>query len=138
MLIGTGLILAITLFGCLDNELDLNNLMPLKGHERAIGVAEAVAGIGDLPPGEIQVVETSVEIYGFVSALGELFCPCFELSSNHASITVKYALFPEEAEYLDVSVEGIGNGDCVLVVGTLRIIGQLPPEIWAREILLIR
>jgi hypothetical protein len=60
------------------------------------------------------------------------------LSSDDASVTVKYGLFPEEEEYLDVSVEGIGNGDWVLVVGTLRMIGQLPPEIWAKEILLIQ
>jgi len=139
MLIGAGLILTITLFGCLNNGFDPNNLVQLMGHEGAVGVAEAVAGIGDTPPpGEIQVVETSVEIYGFISALGELFCPCFELNSDHASIAVRYALFPEEEEYLDVSVEGIDNGDWVLVVGTLRKAGQLPPELWAKEILPIQ
>lgn len=138
MLIGAGLILAITLFGCLNNGFDPNSLLQLMGHEGAIGVAEAVAGIGDMPPGDIQVVETSVEIYGFVTALGEFFCPCFKLSSDHASMTVRYALFPEEEDYLDVSIDSISNGNWVLVVGTLRKTGQLPPEIWAKEILLIQ
>ena len=137
-LIGMGLIMVITLFGCLNNWLDPSNLVQIQGHESAIGVAEAVAGSEDVPPGDVPVVETSVEIYGLVSALGELFCPCFELSSDDASIMVTYALFPEETGYSDVSVEGIDNGDWVLVVGTLRTVGQLPPELWATEILFIQ
>jgi hypothetical protein len=137
-LIGMGLIMTITLFGCLSHWLDPSNLAQLQGHESAISVAEAVAGSGDIPSGDVPVVATSVEIYGLVSAFGELFCPCFEFSSDDASIVVKYALFPEEAGYSDVSVEGIGNGDWVLVVGTLRTVGQLPLEIWATEILLIQ
>lgn len=136
VLTGVALIAASTLFGCLNNTLNLGELAQMRGYESAISVAEAIAGNGDVPPDKVQVVETDVEVYGYVSALAELFCPCFELNSDEASITVKYGLFPEEEEYYDVSVEGIDNGDWVLVVGTLRTTGQLQPEIWAREILL--
>jgi hypothetical protein len=71
---------------------------------------------------ESPVYDAEVTIYGQVSALGELFCPCFALTSGGESVDVWYDLMSEGpgTEWPAVNVEGIDNGDQVVVVGQLR------------------
>jgi hypothetical protein len=82
--------------------------------------------------------EAEVRVYGQVSALGELLCPCFMLSSGGETLDVWYGLMVEDdgTERPPVSVEGIENGDWVVVTGELKWSdGQLPSKtFWATHI----
>ena len=71
---------------------------------------------------ENQVYDTEVKIEGEVSLLGELFCPCFELTSGGETVMVWYGLMVEDdgTERPSVSVEGIENGDHVILTGELK------------------
>jgi hypothetical protein len=84
------------------------------------------------------VYDTEVSIYGEVSALGELLCPCFMLTSGGETVDVWYDLMSEEPGTLRpaVSVEGIENGDRVVVTGELRSSEGLLPSrtFWASSI----
>ncbi len=90
-------------------------------------------GPGTKPEGALAVSEllekpiydTEVKIYGEVSLLGELFCPCFELTSGGGKVLVWYDLMVEDdgTERPDVGVEGIENGHQVIVTGKLKTAG---------------
>ena len=71
---------------------------------------------------ENPVYDTEVKIYGQVRLLGELHCPCFELTSGGRRVEVWYDLMVEDdgTEWPSVSVEGIENGDWVIVTGELK------------------
>lgn len=71
------------------------------------------------------VYETQVEIYGEVCLLGEVFCPCFELTSGGGKVLVWYDLMVEDdgTERPDVGVEDIENGHQVIVTGKLKTAG---------------
>jgi len=71
---------------------------------------------------EDPVYNTEFKIEGSVSLLGELFCPCFELTSGGETLMVYYGLMVEDdgTERISVSVEGIENGDHVIVTGELK------------------
>jgi len=75
---------------------------------------------------EYPVYDNKVGIYGRVSLLGELFCPCFELASGGERVQVWYGLMVEddETERSPVSMEGIENGDWVIVTGELKTAGN--------------
>jgi len=75
---------------------------------------------------ENPVYDTEVRIYGEVSLLGQLDCPCFELSSSGGKVQVWYDLMVEDdgTERPPASVEGIENGDWVIVMGELKTAGQ--------------
>lgn len=82
-----------------------------------------------LPPEALSVAEllenpvnTEIRIYGEVSLLGKLRCPCFELTSAEKSVMVWYAAMtePDGTERPPVSVEVIRNDDKVIVTGELR------------------
>ena len=112
----------------------------------AIVCANACRGGSARPEGALSVAElladpvydTEVTIYGEVSALGELFCPCFVLSSEGESVEVWYDLMVEESGTARpaVSVEGIENADRVAVTGELRSSDGLLPSttFWASSI----
>lgn len=84
------------------------------------------------------VYDTETQIYGEVSLLGELFCPCFELTSGGGTILVWYGLLVEDdgTEWPAVSVEGIHNGDQVIVTGELKTEGthRSHNDLWASRI----
>jgi hypothetical protein len=100
---------------------------------------ELVSACGQAPPPEgalsvselldDPVYDTQVTIYGQVSQLGELRCPCFELNSGGESVQVWYAWY--EDEWPTVSVEGIQNGDHVIVTGELTTVGGDRPNEFA-------
>jgi len=71
---------------------------------------------------ENPVYDTEIKIHGEVSLLGELFCPCFELTSGGQKVQVWYDMMVENdgTERPAVSVEGINNGDRVIVTGELK------------------
>lgn len=87
---------------------------------------------------ENPVCGQEVIIYGQVSLLGELFCPCFALTSGGQTVMVWYDLMVEDGatQRPPVSVEGIENGDWVVVTGELRPShGQVPSDtFWASNI----
>lgn len=87
---------------------------------------------------EDPVYDTELTTYGKVSLLGELFCPCFELTSGGKSVEVWYDLVTEGEgkEWPAVSVEGIENGDWVMVTGQLRPTTGTEPSrtFWAKGI----
>ena len=86
---------------------------------------------------ENPVYGEQVRVYGQVSLLGELFCPCFELTSEGKTIQVWYDLMEEgDKQRPAVSVEGINNGDWVTVAGELQSIGDPPSpgNLWASSI----
>jgi hypothetical protein len=68
------------------------------------------------------VYDTEVRIYGRVSSLGELLCPCFDLTSGGRKILVWYDLMiiDNETERPPVSVDGINNGDWIILTGELK------------------
>ena len=87
---------------------------------------------------ENPIYDTGVRVYGQVSLLGELFCPCFELTSGGKKVVVWYGLMVEDdgTERPAVSVEGIQNGDRVVVTGELKTAGThtSPNDFWASSI----
>jgi hypothetical protein len=64
------------------------------------------------------LVDTQVTIHGRVRQLGELRCPCFELASGGEDILVWYSWY--EGDWPTVSVQGIQNGDRIVVTGELK------------------
>jgi len=82
--------------------------------------------------------DTEVNVYGDVSALGELFCPCFALTSDGKRLEVWYYMMVEDdgTERPSVSMEGIENGDRVAVTGELRSSNGTAPSttFWASNI----
>jgi hypothetical protein len=88
------------------------------------------------------VRETAVSVQGKVGLLGELLCPCFQLTSCEESIQVWYGLMVENdgTELPEVSVEGIENGDEVVVTGVLKGYGGThysEGDFWAESIIKI-
>ena len=82
----------------------------------ALSVAELLAN---------PVYDTPVTVYGDVSMLGELFCPCFMLTSGSETVQVWYNLMTEDdgTQWPAVSVAEIQNGDRVKVTGELKSAG---------------
>ena len=95
--------------------------------------AVSVAGLMKAP-----VYDEGVSVYGEVSLLGQLNCPCFELESGGETVKVWYDLMVEDdqTQRPPVSVEGIQNGDRVVVAGELKTEGQYRQlnDFWASEI----
>jgi len=104
----------------MDDKWDmLGQMMITKGDEipeTALSVAELLQN---------PVYDTEVTIYGEVSLLGELFCPCFQLSSAGEKVEVWYNLMVENdgTERPAVDVQGIENGDSIVVTGELKGVG---------------
>ena len=71
---------------------------------------------------ENPVYETEVKTYGKVIGLGELACSCFYLSSGGESVLVWYDTMIENDDTLrpPVNVQGINNGDKIIVTGELK------------------
>ncbi len=102
---------------------------------------EQLASTGTLSVSELlenPVYDTEIRVHGQVSLLGELFCPCFELTSGGKKVQVWYDLMVEDdgTESPAVSVEGIQNGDQVVVTGELKTAGAhtSPNDFWASKI----
>ena len=100
----------------------------------------------EIPKGTLSVSElsdnpaydTELKIYGEVSSLGELFSPSFELNSGGKKVQVWYALMVEDdgRQKPPVSIEGIDNGDEVIVTGELKTSGKYRSlnDFWASNI----
>jgi hypothetical protein len=82
--------------------------------------------------------DTEVMIYGDVGLMGELFCPCFELTSGGEKVMVWYDLMVEDdgTERAAISVEAVQNGDQIVVIGELKTIGVYRSlnDFWASSI----
>lgn len=88
----------------------------------------AVADLADMTASDDRVT-----FAGTVSLLGELFCPCFQVTDAGASAIVWYDVPGETV----VDVTGIGNGDLVRVEGRLQAEadpGSGLPVVWAMSI----
>ena len=111
-----------------------------------IGLMSGCMKVPQKPEGALSVSEllenplydTEVEIYGEVSLLGELFCPCFELTSGGKKVLVWYGLMVEDdgTERPAVSIEGIQNGDQIIVTGELKTAGvhRSLNDFWASKV----
>ena len=82
------------------------------------------------------VYDTEMLIHGEVSLLGELFCPCFELTSDGQTLQIWYDIMVENdgTERPAVDVREIKNGDRVIVTGELKDEGGThysPDDFWA-------
>jgi len=109
-------------------------------------IKQEIVGEQERPEGMLSVAEllenpvydTEVKIYGEVGLLGELFCPCFELTSDGEKVLVSYGLMVEDSgiERAPVSVEGLENGDWVIVTGELKTEGthRSLNDFWASNI----
>jgi len=107
----------------------------MRRHE-IIGVEETldVAELLDNP-----VYDTLVKIHGEVSLLGELFCPCFELTSGGQKVQVWYDLMVENdgTERPPANMHEFNNGDKVIVIGELKGEGGThysKGDFWASDI----
>jgi len=67
-------------------------------------------------------VSVEVRVYGKVSDLGQLFCPCFRLTSVNESLQVFYDLMIDDQgnPLPGVNVDSLENGDWVIATGSLR------------------
>lgn len=87
---------------------------------------------------ENPIYDTEIRVYGQVSLLGEFSCPCFELISGGKTVVVSYGLMIEDGGTAGpaVSVEGIQNGDQVVVTGELKTAGSHASvnDFWASQI----
>jgi len=101
----------------------------IKATENAIAVSDFM---------EDPIYDTEIIIKGEVSLLGELFCPCFELTSGGETVLVWYGLMVEDngTERSAASTEGIENGDQVIVTGELKLGGihHSLNDFWANDI----
>jgi hypothetical protein len=119
LLIGI-VLLTILLSGCAQEPVKL---------EGALSVDELLANpVYDIP----------IEVYGEVSALGEVMCTCFFLESEGESIHVWYDTMVEDdgTTVPAVSTQGIDNGDWVVVSGELKSGGihYSPNDFWVSKI----
>ncbi|WP_455367209.1 hypothetical protein [[Eubacterium] cellulosolvens] len=107
-------------------ELQVDNVLQIEG---VLSVSELLKN---------PLYDTEVRVYGKVSLLGELFCPCFEISSRGEKLLVWYDLMIEDdgAARSPVSVEMVNNGDWVIVTGELKSEGQHRSlnDFWASSI----
>ncbi len=107
-------------------ELTVDNIIP---KEDALSVSELL---------ESPLYDTKIRVSGKVSLLGELFCPCFELTSGNKTIIVWYDLMVEDdsTERPSVDVGTIKNGDLVIVTGELKTEGKHRSlnDFWASDI----
>jgi hypothetical protein len=107
-------------------ELQVDNIIRIDG---GLSVSEVL---------EAYQYDVEVKVYGKVSLLGDLFCPCFELTSGGTEVMVWYDLMVEDdgTERPSVNVDAIKNGDWVIVVGELKSAGQhrSQNDFWASTI----
>ena len=104
------------------------------------GEPEGVLTVAELL--ENPVYDTEVTIWGEVSLLSELFCPCFELTSVGATVQVWYDLMVEndDTERLSVRVEGVSNTDTVIATGELKGEGGVhynKGDFWASAVIVL-
>jgi hypothetical protein len=67
------------------------------------------------------IFDQDVSVFGKISLLGELFCSCFELTSDGETILVWYVHMDEVGnESKNVSVDIFDDGDWVIVTGQLQ------------------
>ena len=100
--------------------------------EEAMSVAELL---------ENPSYDTEVTLYGDVSLLGQLNCPCFELKSGGSTVQVWYDLMVENngRQRPSVNIQGINNGDKIVVTGELKGEGgahYVKGDFWATVIVL--
>ena len=90
------------------------------GVEETLTVAELL---------ENPVYDTLVKIHGEVSLFGELFCPCFELTSGGQRVQVWYDLMVENdgTERPPANMHEFNNGDKVIVIGDITYLFLAPP-----------
>ena len=138
-----------------ETSVVVEGFMKARGVLVLVGVAVvalvvACAGGPQKPEGTVSVAEllespvydTQVRVYGKVSLLGELFCTCFALTSDGESLEVWYDSMVEDSGTVrpGVSVDGIDNGDWVVVTGELKSSGVhvSQDDFWASGIEVVR
>lgn len=121
-------IVAIIIFtGCIEEK------SPAPVSTEKSEVTQSVSELLESP-----VYDTEVKVYGIVNHLGQLFCPCFTLYSDRKMLDVQYDMMWEDdgTKRPAVNVEGIENGNWVIVTGELRSSTGTAPSttFWASNI----
>lgn len=102
---------------------------------RGSGDDEEPIGVGTAL--ESAVIGDELHVHGEISLLGDLFCPCFHVTSAGGTIVVWYDLMTDEAgEAPAIDVEGFVNGDEAVVIGEYRSAdpGTGFPVVWAEQV----
>lgn len=92
------------------------------------------------------VYDTPIKVYGQVTDLGEFECKCFALKSGDAQIYVWFDMMVEEdgsptpPTRTPVDVEGIENGDWIIVSGELKFFEdfKVHKDFWLNEFEIIQ
>jgi len=118
-----------------QGEVRLDGSITETGQEKPEGTLTAAELLNE------PLYDTEVKIYGRVDGLGELACLCFFLISGRESVQVWYDTMVENdgTERPAVSVQGIRNGDMVIVTGELKGEGGIhysKEDFWAKSITL--
>jgi hypothetical protein len=90
--------------------------------------------------------ETPIKVYGQVSGLGEFECKCFALKSGDSQIYVWFDMMaegdgsPTPPTRTPVDVEGIENGDWIVVTGELKYFEdfKVHKDFWLNEFEIIQ
>ena len=109
-----------------------------------VGCGQSEKPQGTLTAGELlsePIYNAEVKVYGRVKDLGKIQCLCFFLTSGGESVQVWYDMMVENdgTERPAVSVEGIRNGDKVIVIGELKGEGGThysKGDFWAKSIVI--
>ena len=101
------------------------------------GCTQNIMNVSDLLANP--VYETTVTIQGEVSLLHEVLCTCFGLTSDDEALWVWYDTMynaTDGTQWPAVSVEGIENGDWVVVTGHLQEWWnpEISPDFWTMSI----
>jgi hypothetical protein len=130
--------LAISAFGAATGAGDVR---PVSA-DNSEGVVTRIYTPGDPASAGIQTASalltspaynTETQVYGRVSGVGELFCPCFTVASGGKSVDVWFDLMGQEPR---ASVPDINNGAWVIVTGQLKrgVFGLPSRTFWASDI----
>ncbi len=120
-------------YACIDDDWDMIRQDMILHEVEPIEVLDIAQLLGDPAYG------TRILIQGEVALLGELLCPCFELTSGGQTVDVWYGLMVENdgSEKPDVGIGSISNGDTVIVTGELKGAGGThysQGDFWASDI----
>ncbi|MBW3012446.1 hypothetical protein KY311_04625 [Candidatus Woesearchaeota archaeon] len=120
------LILLLAVLGCQQNAPEIIQEPIKQNNGHALDVAELRH---DAEYG------AQVKVQGVVSNLGELLCPCFTLTSGGDYIDVWYDLMVQgKVVKPAVNVEGISNGDNIIVTGELMASESTNRTFWPTKI----
>lgn len=116
----------------------MRGAMLLSGCQTGLAQPQGALGVAELL--EAPVYESQIRVYGQVSQLGELRCPCFALTDDGAILYIWYDAMvdDDESQWPPVDISGVANGDWVVGTGELRESDGFSGTFWASGIEVVR